>query len=124
MIFRAPAVWEPLSGLLSQVEISGLGWDDVFFLVGVIIVWYLAGRALDERGATRPAEKPRWRAVIGAQVLLLMVGGILFFFAINDPTVRVSHLPDRAIPTLFWAAGLIFFPIKKLLRTIRPRLPN
>jgi len=48
--------WEPESAWVSR-PMLGLYGGDVFFLVGVIVVWFLVGRALDRRRAARTLGK-------------------------------------------------------------------
>jgi hypothetical protein len=115
-----------------QIPYVGRG----FFLIGVGLVWYLVGRALDWRGA-KPAIEPRLITVLAAQSLVLVAGVLLLSIAWRDvsyPETTISGAfldvvqSVRATPalgligtslTLAWSFALIFFSGRSLARMIR-----
>ncbi len=107
-------------------SVFGFDTGDLFFLAGVIVVWYLVGRALDQRRAFKAAGR---RQVVTAWIvypLLLTLGGFLLFAGLQDFRLpqfsNLGYRPERAILTLIWAAGLIFVSGRGLAGAIRRRI--
>jgi hypothetical protein len=118
-----------LTWLPGLVYLPGLGYDveigDIFILVGVILVWYLVGRAIDRKRVPRPEVKSRTATVFVWYTFLLGTGGLLTLIGLLDfqqPNFdNLSHRPYRGILTLLWAVSLIFVASKGLARAIRGR---
>lgn len=107
--------WVPRSML-------GFDTDDLFFLVGVIIVWCLVGRALDQRRTSTTAARSRMATVLIMCLLLMAVGGLLLWLALHDlqhPGYENLDPPVGAFLTLMWSASLVVLSGKGLLRAIR-----
>ena len=113
---RISTAWLP--GLVYGFEIS-----DLFFLVGVLFVWYLVGQAIDSRNVPKPEATSGMATALVAHVLLLAVGGLLLYiglFDFREPTFgNLAHRPYRGILTLLWAGSLLFISSRGLLRVRR-----
>jgi hypothetical protein len=123
LLFRIldPFTWG-LAG--DRIPRSMLGFDtgDIPFLVGVIVVWYLVGRALDKRRISKTAERSRIAVALIA-CFLLSLGGLLFSAGLHDlgpARPNNSSPPVGAVLTLVWSAALIFLSGRGLARAIRP----
>jgi hypothetical protein len=91
----------------------GFDTDDIFFLVGVIVVWYLTGRALDQR------QQP-WRTAEGNRTsvrkillysILLAAGGALLVLGLQELGAHRANNPASSVEgilTLTWSIALIF----------------
>ena len=104
-------------------SIIGVDMDDVFFLAGVIVVWYVVGRALDQRRTSvSAARRLGMVTTLIVQVLLLALGALLLVGGLWD--LRhwqfgvVGQPPWRAVITLMWSAGLILLSGRGLVRAI------
>jgi len=120
LLFRAVPVFvagrEPASTWPSR---SVLGFDvsDLFFLVGVIVVWFLVGRALDRRRTSKTAGGHRSATALVAHPLLLALAGLLFYLGLLE---RRSYLDlVRTLLMWIWSASLIFVSIRGLVRVLR-----
>jgi hypothetical protein len=100
----------------------GFDRDDLFFLVGVIVAWYLVGRALDHRRSSSIAARKRIANALIAYPLLLALGVLLLFLGMHDvqnPGYENLDPPFGAWLTLMWSASLIFLSGRGLVRAIR-----
>jgi hypothetical protein len=100
------------------------------FLMSVATVWYLVGRALDQRENPRPVRKRRVATVLVVQSLILGVGALLFYAGWNELSGSFNTAV-RAFPltwsvslmgtllTLTWSVSLILLSGRALVRTIR-----
>ena len=108
----------------ARPTIFGLALDYVFFLTGIVVLWYLVGRALDNR---RPSHEPRplWtttKLVLVSGPLALM-GSLLFYASLqgflspgrwNNSTGNIVH----SVMVLLWSAVLFGVPTVKLVRRV------
>jgi hypothetical protein len=97
--------------------IFGFDTDDLFFLAGVIVVWYLVARALDRRRALRPTRARKIAPVV--DTLLLSLGVILFFAGLQEMMYPRYNNPKDALGaflTLMWSITLIFLSSRRLVR--------
>jgi hypothetical protein len=121
LLFRVQASWGPLSTLV-PASMFGIPTSDLFFLVGVIVVWYLVGRAVDRRLWPKPARTTPTITVV-VRCFLVAVGGLLSYAALedfHDPTLsNIGRRPERGILTLAWGAGLVIFAGRGIVMTIR-----
>jgi len=104
----------------------GFGIEDGWFLGGVIIVWYLVGSALDRlrsAGGWQTLGKLSVRG-IAVNLLLLLLGGYLFYFAVdalrvfgkwNNPVRNIAE----GLLFLVWSVALILTSGQKLVSGIR-----
>jgi hypothetical protein len=123
LLFRLldPVPWGPEFDWIPR-SILGFDTDDLFFLVGVIVVWYLAGRALDHLWTPRTAKRGSMAIVFVKCSLLLAAGVILFFFGLQQLGPHPPNYPAPtvgAVLTLMWSVALIFLSGKGLVRAIR-----
>jgi hypothetical protein len=88
------------------------------FLMSVAAVWYLVGRALDQRKAPRPARERPVATRLVVQSLFLTVGGLLFYLGWNELS-RPITITLGAFLTLAWSVSLLFFSGRALVRMIR-----
>ena len=102
--------------------IYGFSLEDIFFLAGVIVVWWLVGRAIDRRAFPKPES--RSRTALTWHALLLALGGLLFYASLNDYMYpiffSIPRLSYRGILTFVWACSLIYISGRGLARAIRP----
>jgi len=110
---------------IPRATIFGLATDDLVFLAGTFLVWYLFGRTIDQRGAPGPSGAARRTITLAVHVFLLAVGGLLGYiglFLFEHPAIDSFILeprPYRGILTLLWAASLIFFSGRALMTAAR-----
>jgi hypothetical protein len=90
------------------------------FLISVATVWYFVGRVLDQRRAPSQAREHRVATTLLLRFLLLVAGGILFYFGWNELGAPISTVLGVLL-TFVWALSLIFFPSVSLLRVLRGR---
>jgi len=104
-------------------SVFGFDTGDLFFLAGVIVIWYLVGRALDQRRALTAAGRRQVVTALIVYSLLLALGGLLLFAGLQDfrppQFSNLDYRPERAILTLIWAAGLIFVSGRGLVGMVR-----
>jgi hypothetical protein len=115
-----PTSWGEAFDFLPR-SVLGFDTDDLFFLLGVVVVWYFVGRAVDQRQFSRTAGKRRIMAPLTACPLLLALGGLLFHWGqqnLKNPYDNPDP-PFGAVLMLAWAVSLIFFSGRWLVRTIR-----
>jgi len=104
-------------------SVLGFDTDDVFFLLGVIIVWYFAGRSLDQRWTSGMAGRSGIATVLATCVLLLALGGLLSLAGLHDLGPNRPNNPGPpigAVLTLMWSVTLIFLSGRRLVQAIRP----
>jgi hypothetical protein len=119
--FLDPIPWGPKFDWIPR-SILGFYTDDLFFLAGVIVVWYIVGRALDHRRTSRRARQSSVAIALVRCSLLLALGVILFFAGLRDLGPRRSNNPAPpvgAILTLVWSIALIFGSGRRLVASIR-----
>jgi hypothetical protein len=94
---------------------------DVFFLAGVVVVWYLVGRGLDRRRFSETPPKHRAAVAVAGNLLLLALGGLLFFKGLADlAQQRLGYLEHvGGLLTLAWSVSLIFLSGRGLAVTVR-----
>lgn len=125
LLFRIlnPISWGPRFDWVPR-SILGFDTDDVFFLLGVIVIWYLMGRALDRRGDARVGG---WIGILlrfAISLILLGLGVILVLAGLHDfgpGRPNNPSFPLGAVLTLAWAIVLIFLPARGFVLTIRGR---
>jgi hypothetical protein len=87
------------------------------FLIFVAVVWYLVGRAVDQREAPRPARVRRMVTVLVVRSFVLAAGGLLFYSGWNELSGPITTAVG-AFLTLTWSASLIFLSGRALVRMI------
>jgi len=116
--------WGPESAWVSR-PMLGLYGGDVFFLAGVIVVWFLVGRALDRRRTARALGKSRVIIELAKHSFLLAVGAFLLLGGILDFSFpyfsNMGYSPERALLTLIWSVSLLFISCRGFVRAIRHR---
>jgi hypothetical protein len=121
LLFRAVplilAEWRPESPWLSW-SILGVYVSDFFFMLGVIVVWLLVGRALDQGRTSRTSRSRGFAAALIVHPLLLVLGGFLSYvgFYLDDLV--------RTLLTWLWSVSLIFVSVRGLVAAIRHREPT
>ena len=102
-----------------------LGVDDLFFLGGVAIVWYLVGRILDGRRTVPPRAKTRRLTVFLICPILLLLGIGFASHALHDlgpRRIRELDPPIGGVLTLLWGGVLIALAGAKLIMVFRSQL--
>ena len=120
--FLDPIMWGPRFAVLPS---SLLGFDthDLFFLIGVTVVWCVVGRALDRRGTLESALEGRSIGAVLVQLLLLALGVLLFMAGVHDlehPASNNPNQPIRAFLTFVWSVSLVWVSGLAILRRFRP----
>ena len=110
----------------------GFSPADGFFLAGVVVVWFLVGRALDRRKSSKIAAVQAPSGAIALRLFLLLP--VIWGCALLHMGVRVLHSPGRwnnylgnvVEGTLFiaWSLLLIIRPILKLFHQPRAQKPE
>jgi len=117
--FLNPIGWGPMWDGLPR-SILGFDTDDLFFLLGVIVVWYFVGRALDRRPASEKVA-PRGTVTVATLMVcfvVLALGGLLSFAGVHDlvhPSSNNPYHSVRGLLTLIWSVSLIFLSVRWLL---------
>ena len=124
-----PVGW--LAELLPMYRILGFGVDDLFYLAGVFVLWYLVGRRLDRcRIETPPADPRTTSGKIPFHLLIMALGMCLLFLSLLEFHREISfardyfiRFYDLAVCTLFllWSLILLIFSGVSLTRGIRSR---
>jgi len=107
----------------AQPTIAGLTLDYVFFMIGVLILWYLVGRALDNRQLGRSAWSITKQLLAGGPLALL---GSLFFYnglqGFLTPSRWNNQIGNIAQSLLFMLWSLVFLAVPALKIAQRLRL--
>jgi biotin transporter BioY len=101
---------------------AGFYTDDLFFLAGVVVVWYFVGRAWDQRRTPQTVGKRGTVKALIACALLVALGGLLFLLGMDylrNPRFNNPDYPAVAVPVLMWSVSLIFLSGRRLVRAIR-----
>ena len=106
-------------------SIVGFGSADLLFLLGVIVVWYLVGRAIDQKLSHQGPTYPRSLAgTIVLNVALIALGILLLLLGIA-PVLYKQGYPTGAVVAgglfLAWGGVLLFFPVINLRHALRSR---
>jgi tellurite resistance protein TehA-like permease len=118
-LFMAPTRWPPIAELAGG-RVLGTDISDIFFLAGVLVVWYMVGRALDRRRGSQPHKKPP-ASIFITHLGMLAVGGVLLYVALQDFSANVGYHQEQGILTLAWSISLMFISARGLLSAIRSR---
>jgi hypothetical protein len=127
---NAPAtIFIGLSGLFDRVDhasptILGLQLDEIFFFIGVLILWFVIGRALDQRWSPDefPSKWTKFRLVL-LGVPLELLGGFLFYQGLRGfltPGRWNNYFGNIVQSTLVvvWSVILIVSPVLKFVRQV------
>ncbi len=123
LLFRTlnPIRWGPAFWWLPR-SILGFDTDDLFFMAGVIVLWYLVGHALDRRGVSATAGRRRTASCLLAYLLLLALGGVLLYGGLHLLRHKSSDNPNdpvRAVLVLIWSVGLLCVSGRGFAKAIR-----
>jgi hypothetical protein len=100
----------------------GFDTDDLFILLGVIVVWYCVGRALDQQRTSTTAKRTGVATVLVTCLLLLALGGLLFLTGLHDLGPGRANNPALAVGaflTLIWSVTLFFLSGRGVVQAIR-----
>jgi len=108
------------------ISFSGFAIDDVLFLFGVVILWYLVGLAIDRHRAQRQRERAHNALRIFIDLLLIGLAMVLLlvsFTPILAPKGLTNPTGARiaAILWLTWSLLLFLVPGINLTRMFRSR---
>jgi hypothetical protein len=122
LFFRVLGKWGPMFDLTGGA-ILGVGLGDFFFLLGVVVVWYLVGRTLDQRRTSEVAPKRhRPAAAILGYGFLLTLGGYLFFVGLHDfhdlNYISLRHPPALGLGSLAWSVSLILISGRGIVNAV------
>lgn len=116
-----------LAGLIPIPDISllRLHTSDFEFLVALIMIWFLAGRFLDQflsRQTREPVRTPLGMSLLN--FFLVIIGGWVLFLglgALHAPGRWNNYTGNIAEGILFiiWSVVLILIPGRRLINTIR-----
>lgn len=124
LLFVALTRWPPIAELAGG-RVRGTSINDIFFLLGVVVVWYFVGRALDRKRGSRQQKQSGAPKSVAAYLVILAAAGILLYLALLDfqnPNFDSwHHFPERAVLTLAWSTTLAFISARGLLTIIRSR---
>jgi hypothetical protein len=100
-------------------SVAGLYIDDLYFLTGVGVLWYLVGRSLDRRRA-RPAFKAPTATGLIARLLMLAVAGYLLVLGLGWAWNPHFDNPSLVVvPMLTWSLILMFLAARWLVTAFR-----
>jgi hypothetical protein len=107
----------------AQPTIAGLSLDYVFFMIGILILWYLVGRALDNHQLGRSAWSITKLLLAGGPLALL---GSLFFYnsfqGFLTPYRWNNQIGNIGESLLFMVWSLVFLAVPALKIAQRLRL--
>jgi hypothetical protein len=122
----APAVFLRFVTLLPRVNLHSIGnFDsgDLLFLSGVILVWYLVGRAIDNRSLGSTVKSLGKRFV--AEFFLMMLGVALLCFsiggALSDSTENMKGATVQIGLSVLWGCCLTLFSGIRIAAAVRSR---
>jgi hypothetical protein len=118
----APALLFRALTRLTRGRLLGFQPDDVFFLLGVVVVWYFVGRTFDRRPAHRSVSARGIVTALIACSILVTVGGLLLLTGWQGLHPRLGVLPINPYPAVFmliWAGGLFFLSGRAIVKTVR-----
>ncbi len=108
----------------------GFTLDYVFFMIGVLVLWYLVGRAFDNRQLSHNPRRAAWTATklffVGGPSALL---GSLYFYGslqgFRSPGRWNNQIGNiaQSVLLLIWSLVLLGLPVLKLTQRLRLR-PN
>jgi hypothetical protein len=110
---------------MAPVSIFGFNPQDILFLLGVIVIWYLVGRVVDQKAKHQAPSDRRGRSSKTLIHLALMTLGILVLLMGTLPILDKRGLTNpmgAAIASVLYMArfGVLFFlPAVSLLRIFR-----
>ncbi|MEQ1949706.1 MAG: hypothetical protein ABL995_21150 [Bryobacteraceae bacterium] len=120
LAFTLVADWRPLS---VPDLVLGFERSDIFFMVGVLIVWFCVGRVIDRHGLAKTDSESRVIIPVLKQILPLCIGAFLLYVGLHDfqePTFNnLGRRPHRGVLTLAWAGTLICLPGHAIIVEIR-----
>ena len=98
-----------LAWVLSAYRILGFGVDDLFYLVGVLILWYLVGRKLDRRRfGIAAAESGTMATRILFPLFMMALGMFLFALSLVDFREEFSFARGYYIRYYGLAVSILF----------------
>ena len=104
---------------LGLSSILGFYMDDALFLLGVAILWYVVGRALDRRVSAPTEIRRHWVVRVVQSCLSGALGALLLLIAVHDlknPVTAAARI--CAVLILGWSAILLLFGGRLLLQLI------
>jgi hypothetical protein len=110
----------------APVSVSGFGAEDAVFLLGVIVLWYLLGRAIDRQGIRRHSVRQRiWvrltlnamLALFGVALFLVGVAPLFYKRGLANPTVALISSSLYVV----WSLVLFLLAIISLIRIFQTR---
>jgi hypothetical protein len=112
-------------------KVLGIGLQELFFYVGIVVVWYLVGRRLDGHASREEKEKERieWTRVLYCAFLVTM--GVVIFWIGALPSLlnsgRFNNPAGNHMAAIFylaWSVALVLLPLMNLAQDLRRRLAN
>ncbi len=108
----------------AQPTIVGLTLDYIFFLIGVLILWHLVGRAIDNRQLSRAAWTTAKILLVGGPLALL--GALFFYIALQGfltPWRWNNQIGNvvQSLLVLLWSFVLFAVPALKIAQRLRLR---
>lgn len=109
----------------SAGSISGYGLEEIFFFLGVGILWFCVGRSIDMQALEKtPSKKLLTKGRVLADLLLMSIGVALFaegFHGLRTPWKWNNYWGNAAESVLFlaWSFVLVVLPGQKLIKGIR-----
>lgn len=116
LLFR---VWWPPPPRWYPRSLLGVNGSEVPFLLGVIVVRHLVGRALDQQHPPNSLRRHTSAAALLVHVPLLALGGILFYAGLLYSESSLHRV--GAVLTWIWAASLVLVSVRGLARAVRMR---
>jgi hypothetical protein len=129
---NAPAMlFSALAALFDRVDhpvptLFGFTLDYVFFLIGIVILWYVVGSVLDQRQSARREPRLVWTmstlVLLGGPLALL--GALLFYVSLQGLLTpwrwnNYSGNIVRSVLFLLWSFVLIGLPAIKVTQRLR-----
>jgi hypothetical protein len=124
MIFKALALLHPSRYQPPYFSLFGFTEEEVWFLIGIGVLWYLIGRVIDRRQSSprrlNPARTSETVAnlLLGFGIFLLIAGSMALRDAVHPGAVWLYPFYDGVfwILLFLWSVCLIVFPAIAITR--------
>lgn len=124
LLLRSAGSWDVFAWIPEPT--FGLYTSDLLFLLGVIVLWSLVGKQLDNSLTSRNRAEVSVPTTLIWRSLQLAMAGLLLLFGLDylrNPRFNNPYYPVEVVLASVWAAVLIFVATKALTRVLRPSQP-
>jgi hypothetical protein len=108
----------------AALYLAGFGADDILFLAGVAVTWYLVGRALYSHDSQQsPLRKQMTTRKVLLRLVLLFLGAVLFYLGLLSIRLRPGNNEVGAIVEgalfLLWSLSITASSVVSLTKMLQ-----